>query len=163
MRPYSTCWFGTNHMPKTSDFSEALFRRAVIITFNRTFQPHEQNTNLKKDLIQELPGILNLAMEAYARAIAHSFTIPKSSIQASQDWKAETDQVAKFVSDVCTTITDGVTPTATLYNRYLKWCNLNQMRNVLTIKSLSIRMTKLGYHRSKSGNVRTFRGLVLNS
>ncbi len=163
MRPYSTCWFGTNHMPKTSDFSEALFRRAVIITFNRTFQPHEQNTNLKKDLIQELPGILNLAMEAYARAIAHSFTIPKSSIQASQDWKAETDQVAKFVSDVCTTITDGVTPTATLYNSYLKWCNLNQMRNVLTIKSLSIRMTKLGYHRSKSGNVRTFRGLVLNS
>ncbi len=163
MRPYSTCWFGTNHMPKTSDFSEALFRRAVIITFNRTFQPHEQNTNLKKDLIQELPGILNLALEAYARAIAHSFTIPKSSIQASQDWKAETDQVAKFVSDVCTTITDGVTPTATLYNSYLKWCNLNQMRNVLTIKSLSIRMTKLGYHRSKSGNVRTFRGLVLNS
>jgi putative DNA primase/helicase len=163
MRPYSTCWFGTNHMPKTNDFSEALFRRAVIITFNRTFQPHEQNTDLKKDLIQELPGILNLALGAYARAITHGFTIPKSSRQASKDWKAETDQVAKFVSDVCTTISDGVTPTATLYNSYLKWCNLNQMRNTLTIKSFSTRMTKLGYYRSKSGNVRTFRGLVLNS
>ena len=163
MRPYSTCWFGTNHMPKTNDFSEALFRRAVIITFNRTFQPHEQNTNLKKGLIQELPGILNLALGAYARAIAHGFTIPKSSKEASQDWKAETDQVAEFVSDACTTIAEGVTPTATLYKSYSKWCNLNQMRNVLTTKSFSTRMTKLGYHRSKSGSVRTFRGLVLNS
>lgn len=163
MRPYSTCWFGTNHMPKTNDFSEALFRRAVIITFNRTFQPHEQNTNLKKGLIQELPGILNLALGAYARAIAHGFTIPKSSKEASQDWKAETDQVAEFVSDACTTIAEGVTPTASLYKSYSKWCNLNQMRNVLTTKSFSTRMTKLGYHRSKSGSVRTFRGLVLNS
>jgi len=61
MRPYSTCWFGTNHMPSTSDFSEALFRRAVIVTFNRTFQPHEQNPNLKDGLENELSGILNLA------------------------------------------------------------------------------------------------------
>ena len=150
-------------MPKTNDFSEALFRRAVIITFNRTFQPHEQNTNLKKGLIQELPGILSLALGAYARAIAHGFTIPKSAIQASQDWKVETDQVAEFVSDACTTLAEGVTPIATLYKSYLKWCNLNQMRNVLTTKSFSTRMTKLGYHRSKSGSVRTFRGLVLNS
>ena len=161
MRPYSTCWFGTNHMPKTSDFSEALFRRAVIITFNRTFQPHEQNTNLKNGLIQELPGILNLALNAYARAIAHGFTIPSSATEASKDWKTETDQVAEFVSDACTTVAEGVTPTATLYDRYLKWCSLNQMRKVLTIKSFSTRMRKLGYQPSKSGSVRTFRGLVL--
>ena len=50
LRPYSTCWFGTNHMPRTSDFSDALFRRAVIITFNRTFQQNEQNTNLLQPL-----------------------------------------------------------------------------------------------------------------
>ena len=148
-------------MPPTSDFSEALFRRAVIITFNRTFQPNEQNTNLKNELIQELPGILNLALNAYARAIADGFTIPSSATEASKDWKTETDQVAEFVSDACKTVAEGVTPTATLYDRYLKWCNLNQMRNVLTIKSFSMRMKKLGYQSSKSGNVRNFRGLAL--
>ena len=161
MRPYSTCWFGTNHMPKTSDFSEALFRRAVIITFNRTFQPHEQNTNLKNELIQELPGILNLALNAYARAIAHGFTIPSSATEASKEWKTETDQVAEFVSDACTVGAGGVTPTATLYDRYLKWCGLNRVSNVLAIKSFSTRMKKLGYQSSKSGSVRNFRGLAL--
>ena len=161
MRPYSTCWFGTNHMPKTSDFSEALFRRAVIITFNRTFQPHEQNTNLKNELIQELPGILNLALNAYARAISDGFTIPSSATEASKEWKTETDQVAEFVAEDCMTIAEGVTPTATLHDRYLKWCSLNQMRDVLTIKSFSTRMKKLGYQSSKSGSVRNFRGIAL--
>lgn len=28
-RPFCTCWFGTNHMPHTRDFSEALFRRVA--------------------------------------------------------------------------------------------------------------------------------------
>ena len=148
-------------MPKTSDFSEALFRRAVIITFNRTFQPHEQNTNLKNELIQELPGILNLALNAYSRAISDGFTIPSSATEASKEWKTETDQVAEFVAEDCMTIAEGVTPTATLYDRYLKWCSLNQMRDVLTIKSFSTRMKKLGYQSSKSGGVRNFRGIAL--
>lgn len=161
MRPYSTCWFGTNHMPKTSDFSEALFRRAVIITFNRTFQPHEQNTNLKNELIQELPGILNLALNAYARAISDGFTIPSSATEASKEWKTETDQVAEFVAEDCMTIAEGVTPTATLYDRYLKWCSVNQMRDFLTKKSFSTRIKKLGYQPSKSGGVRNFRGIAL--
>jgi putative DNA primase/helicase len=38
MRPFATCWFGTNHMPHTRDHSNAIFRRAMILTFNRTFE-----------------------------------------------------------------------------------------------------------------------------
>ena len=34
IRPYATCWFGTNHMPATRDFSEGMFRRTLIIEFN---------------------------------------------------------------------------------------------------------------------------------
>jgi len=161
LRPYSTCWFGTNHMPRTSDFSDALFRRAVIITFNRTFQQNEQNTNLKNELIEELPGILNLALNAYARAIVNGFTIPNSAIEASKDWKTETDQVAEFLSDRCIVVSEGVTPTANLYNSYKEWCQLNQIRNVLTHKSFSGRLKKLRYMPAKSGDTRFFRGLVL--
>jgi len=50
MAAFATCWFGTNHMPHTRDFSDALFRRAVIIRFNRTFAPHEQDHLLKDKL-----------------------------------------------------------------------------------------------------------------
>ena len=101
MRPFSTCWFATNHMPHTRDFSEALFRRATIVTFNRTFTPSEQNRTLKDHLISELPGILNMCLEAYSLALARSFTQPESSDAAKKEWRLEVDQVAQFVEDCC--------------------------------------------------------------
>jgi putative DNA primase/helicase len=55
--PFATCWFGTNHMPHTRDFSDALFRRALILTFNRVFAEHERDPKLKEKLIAELEGI----------------------------------------------------------------------------------------------------------
>ena len=50
LKPYSTCWFGTNHMPHTRDFSDALFRRALVVRFNRKFdendpRPHSAPTS----------------------------------------------------------------------------------------------------------------------
>jgi putative DNA primase/helicase len=79
MRPFATCWFGTNHMPHTRDFSDALFRRAVILQLNRTFTKNEQDPLLKGKLLAELPGILNMALEAYAVAVTNGFTAPASS------------------------------------------------------------------------------------
>jgi len=32
--PYAKHWFGTNHLPHTRDFSDALFRRAIVLAFN---------------------------------------------------------------------------------------------------------------------------------
>jgi putative DNA primase/helicase len=101
LRPFSTCWFGTNHMPRTHDFSDALFRRAVILQFNRTFTKEEQDSELKDKLLTELPGILNLALDAYDSALVSTFTQPGSTETAKQEWRLEADQVAQFVDDVC--------------------------------------------------------------
>lgn len=64
--PFCTLVFASNHMPHTRDFSDALFRRAVVIPFNRVFQEHEQDNHLAKKLKTELPGILNMALFAMA-------------------------------------------------------------------------------------------------
>lgn len=45
--PFSTCWFGTNHMPHCRDFSDALFRRAIILSFNRKFEGAHRDVNLR--------------------------------------------------------------------------------------------------------------------
>ena len=160
MRPYSTCWFGTNHMPKTSDFSEALFRRAVIVTFNRMFQPHEQDSNLKEHLIEELSGILNLALTAYAGALRNGFKIPTSSQLAREEWKLETNQVAQFVIDECDEIPAVTENFSELYKCYQDWVQRNQL-TLLTPKTFSTRIQRLGFIRGKSGNDRKFKGLQL--
>ncbi|MDY7001622.1 MAG: phage/plasmid primase, P4 family, partial [Thermodesulfobacteriota bacterium] len=102
--PFCTCWFGTNHMPHTRDFSDALFRRAIIVTFNRVFAEKEQDPHLKTKLQKELPGILNLALEGLARLFkSGQFTLAESGEEAKAEWRLNCDQVAQFAEDECVT------------------------------------------------------------
>jgi len=159
MRPFATCWFGTNHMPHTRDFSEALFRRATILTFNRVFAPDEQNPRLKDELLSELPGILNLALDAYAEAVMFSFTAPQSSDAAKNEWRLEADQVAMFVDECCERDRHAQTPAGELFRAYMAWAADSGIQKTVSIKSMRERLTKLGFGKDKDRKARYVTGL----
>lgn len=131
MRAFATCWFGTNHMPHTRDFSDGLYRRAVIVPFNRRFAEHEQDKHLADKLITELPGILNLALEHYAHAARHAFTLPASSIAALEEWRREADQVRSFVAERCKADPAGEITLADLYLNFEIWARRSGVRNIV--------------------------------
>ena len=159
MRPFATCWFGTNHMPHTRDFSEALFRRAVILQFNRTFAKHEQDPLLKDKLLAELPGILNLSLTAYANALRDGFTTPASSEAAKQEWRLEADQVAQFVDDVCTRDAEARSKAADVFSAYQDWALDNGIKQTMSQKGLRDRLTRLGFGYHKDSTARYVTGL----
>lgn len=161
MRPFSTCWFGTNHMPHTRDFSEALFRRAVIITFNRVFNDNEKDPMLKETLFKELPGILNMALDAYAEALVHGFTEPSSSARSKQEWKLEADQVAQFIDDACMIDPEGEVNITKLYGRYQIWTTGQGINKPLGIKSFRDRLSRLGYGHKRRSDGKYVTGLTV--
>ena len=161
MRPFSTCWFGTNHMPHTRDFSEALFRRAVIITFNRVFSDKERDPKLKETLFEELSGILNMALNAYAEALVHGFTEPPSSACSKQEWKLEADQVAQFVDDACEVAPEGSVNITKLYGRYQIWTGAQGINKPLGIKRFRDRLTRLGYGHKRQSDGKYVTGLTV--
>jgi putative DNA primase/helicase len=161
MRPFSTCWFGTNHMPHTRDFSGALFRRALVIEFNNKFTPEMGNCdpNLKNKLMEELPGILTLALDAYADALQVGFTMPESCKQARDQWRLEADQVAQFIEQDCeASHLDRIEPQL-LFNAYRDWAADNGIHHRLTQKSFIDRVVILGFERKKSNGRRFIIGL----
>ena len=162
MRPFATCWFGTNHMPHTRDFSEALFRRAVILQFNRIFTAEEKDPMLKEKLLTELSGVLRLALDAYASALAHQFTVPASSEAAKLEWKLEADQVAQFVEEACQRDPHGRSTSADAFNAYRNWANANGVAKTMSHKGFSQRLTRLGFGSQKSGNIRYVTGLSVS-
>lgn len=121
--PYATFWSGTNHMPHTRDLSHGMFRKALILQFNRKFGADEREIGLAEKLRAELPGILVKALHALGAALDRGYiTSPASSQAALQQWRTESDQVAMFIEDRCTLDPGaGPTPTTELLNAYKAW------------------------------------------
>lgn len=151
LTPFSTLWIGTNHMPHTRDFSSAMFRRATILHFNRTFVAGENADPFLRDrLVQELPGILNLALWAYAGVLKRGkFTEPSSSITAKREWRLQADQVAQFLEEACELSPDGRITSAALYAGYNSWAQASGIGRRLNHKNFTQRLERLGYAKMK--------------
>jgi len=161
-QPFSTCWFGTNHMPHTRDFSDALFRRALIVEFNRTFSEVEQDKNLKKKLAAELPGIMTLALTAFSGVIKRGyFTIPESCIRAKNQWRLEADQIAQFLQSCCVMEPDAWVEVASLYRSYKSWAEESGIKRVLNLINFSKRIQRLGGKPARTNNSRRYNGIRL--
>lgn len=163
IKPFATCWFGTNHMPHTKDFSDALFRRALIVTFNNTFKPELGNCDplLKIKLFAELQGILTLSLNAYADAVESGFTVPNSSKVARQEWRKEADQAVQFIEECAENDETKVVSKSELFRRYQRWAEENGINRPLSKKGLGMRLTQLGYKEDRDKKCRYFKGLTL--
>ena len=162
--PYATCWFGTNHLPKTKDHSNATFRRAIILSFNRCFEGKDRDINLFDKLCKELPGILNMVLGALTHALNNQcIDEPPSSLEIKKDWQEESDNVLTFMQEECILNPSLQIFSSTMYNAYKKWC-ANYGAVPISKPSLTNRLKKYGIttHKGTKGN-RMLRGISLIS
>ncbi len=159
--PYAKHWFGTNHLPHTRDFSNALFRRAVILTFNNTFEGAQRDVGLAERLRAELPGILNMALAGLKRLLEKgAFTECASSVKIAQEWRLEADQVAQFVGDACETGKGLSSSSADLYMSYRFWADGAGVRRTLNRNNFTNRLERLGHSKKRgTGGTRMIDGL----
>ena len=140
--PYAKHWFGTNHLPHTRDFSDALFRRAIILTFNKKFEGEKRDVHLAEALRSELPGILNLALAGLKRLIENNaFTECSSSTEIVRQWRMEADQVAQFVGEDCDTGPTCRATSSELYFNYLNWAANAGVRRTLNRNNFTSRLS----------------------
>ncbi|MFH2075896.1 MAG: phage/plasmid primase, P4 family [Pseudomonadota bacterium] len=161
--PTCTIWLATNHMPHTRDFSDALFRRASVLTFNRTFKPEEQDKHLKQKLERELPGILARALNAFGGVLRRgNFTMPPSVMEAREAWRMQVDQVATFIDDCVEREPGAWQRSIRVYSRYKSWALEAGIHRTLNQKNFTIRMERHGFQpRKGSGGARGISGLRL--
>lgn len=145
-RPFATIWLGTNNMPHTRDLSDGMFRRALILKFNRQFREGEREIGLADRLLAELPGILAAACRALAGVFERGYIIsPASSGEALKRWRMDSDQVANFVEDRCKVGAEfGPTPHATLFQAFREWAAAENLSHTVTGKAFSQRLEGLG-------------------
>ena len=161
-RPYATCWFATNHMPHTRDFSDALFRRACLLTFNQTFKGERCDPRLKDSLLEELPGILSASLNAIGDVLmGGSFAEPASMQDALREWRLEADQVLQFIDECCHR-GDGEIEKSRLYLSYKFWAENAGINRALKHKSFTNRLERAGIGDRRTNSARFYVGISLN-
>lgn len=155
-KPYCRLIGATNVLPRLLDHSDGFFRRAMILRFNRQFTEAEQDTQLEKKLMGELPGILNWAVEGLQRLLQRStFVIPRSSKAEAEMYRVNSDPVRQFAEQFLVQ-TDEKTlwvQSSALYDRYREWSNCNGYKS-LASNQFAERLSAIGIGRQKRNNGR---------
>lgn len=92
--------FTTNILPHLNDRSNGIWRRLLLLPVHREWVEEEQDRKLLDKLLEELPGILNWALEGLARLWRQDgFTKCERSRLAVEEFRNECNPPREFVKE----------------------------------------------------------------
>jgi len=136
-----------NRLPGSNDQSHGFWRRMIVLTFNRTFAEHEQDSKLAERIIAaELAGVVAWMIEGARRVLAQGrYTKVPSSDAAVANWKRGADPVAQFVKEKTRPIKsiDEREKAKDLFDSYVEWAEKNRFK-VMSSHTFGMRMRGIG-------------------
>lgn len=122
-QPFVRIVAATNSLPYLKDTSDGFFRRAIILELTRTFAGEEMDKHLQQKILEELDGILVLAVNALMNLLSRDeFIIPESAIKTANKYRDESDSVRYFIKEACIINGRGTKPAA-LYEQYRQFAS----------------------------------------
>lgn len=116
----------TNYLPLVTDDSLFSSGRINVITFDRHFEPEEQNRDLKEELRtpEALSGILNWCLAGLERYREKGLRPPEAIQAATQNYRSISDKIGSFISEQLEPSKSNVKG-KDVYLEYKRWCDDN--------------------------------------
>lgn len=116
----------TNYLPTITDDTVFSSGRINVISFDRHFEPHEQDKHLKDRLRQkrELSGILNWCIEGLRLYRKEGLEPPEAVKNATEVYRNDSDKIGSFINE-CLTKSERNSKAKDIYDVYAKWCDSN--------------------------------------
>lgn len=134
--------FSLNNMPKVEDTSDAFYRRLVILPFEQKFSLNpkndmekQANVHLKHELLEELEGILNFALEGLVKLKENNFqfTIPEESENFLEEYKIDNNHIAEFLDEIDIANVSGARINQDIiFESYLRWAEKANYRKTFS-------------------------------
>ena len=141
--------------------------RVKIIPFERHFEPHERDHNLKHEFFKKenLSGILNWVLEGYEKLCRTGLDMPQSVQDATLAYHKENDKLGLFIEERLLEDESSEERTADIYFEYQTWCRENgyYAENARNFKAALSNVGEIVRKRPRSGGEKTtlFRGYRL--
>ncbi len=142
-RPEFKIFINTNHLPRVNDDTIFSSERVKILPFERHFNPEEQDTGLKEQFKKDemISGIFNWLVKGYDLLKQEGLTTPNSVLDATKEYREESDTIGTFLEDTVCEAPDSRLPTNNIYKIYKNWCLENGYRQ-LNVKNFVAEMRK---------------------
>lgn len=120
--PHFKLLFAGNHKPRLHNVDHAMKRRFHLVPF--TVQPKVVNKNLGDELVAELPGILQWAVEGCLAWQREGLNAPMSVRAATEDYFMDEDAQGRWLLER-TDPSAHITAAKDLYADWCAWCGEN--------------------------------------
>jgi len=153
LKQYARLIFNCNELPKDVEHTNAYFRRFLIIPFNVTIPPQEQDKNLHTKIIEkELSGVFNWVLEGLNRLLEQKkFSDCEASQRAVEQYRLESDSVQMFLNEhgYKVSATNEI-PLKDMFNEYRNYCIENGFKTC-SVRTLADRLRNIGYQIERKG------------
>ncbi|MFG1523483.1 phage/plasmid primase, P4 family [Halobacteriovorax sp. RZ-3] len=134
-KPTARITVACNNHPYFRDSSDGIWRREVLIPFDKTIPKEEINRQYSDEEFWlnngELPGIFNLVLEALKELHdTGQFIIPQKSIIAKEQYRSELNPIATYLRLNLEYDPSGEIPTCELSSAYDRYCEQHGIKKV---------------------------------
>jgi putative DNA primase/helicase len=152
-RPTFKIVLAMNHLPVIRGTDNGIWRRILLIPFTESFTGAREDKTLKETLNGELDGILQWALEGLRQWWVRGLDPPQSVIKATEGYRADSDQIGRWMEERCMKSTNLFLPSGKGYSDYKKWCEIGGEETVSQNK-WSRRMNEMGLDASANASQR---------
>jgi putative DNA primase/helicase len=154
--PTHKFWISGNHKPAIRGTDTGIWRRIRLIPFTVTIPDEKKDKRLSEKLKDEMPGILNWAIDGCLKWRNIGLIVPSCVKAATDEYRAAEDVVGQFLDEA--TIPEGETTKSELYLHYIAWCDRSGIggRSRLTSRKFNDRISERGCYDSGRKNSGVF-------
>ena len=120
--PAFKIFLATNDKPEIRGTNHAIWRRIRLIPFEVTIPESRQDKHLAGKLQDELPGVLNWAIDGCLAWQKEGLGVPPEVKAATEGYRNEMDQVGRFLGECCVQQPAVDVRASELYQAYQAWC-----------------------------------------
>jgi putative DNA primase/helicase len=160
LKQYAKLIFNCNELPKDVEHTNAYFRRFLIIPFDVTIPPQEQDKQLHSKIIEkELSGVFNWVLQGLNRLLEQKhFSKCEAAQRAVEQYRIESDSVQMFLTEYEYKVSvANEMPLKEVFSEYKNYC-IDSGFKACSIKTLAERLRSSGYQTER----RNF-GTVVNA
>ena len=161
--PTAVIWLKTNHKPIIKGEDDGIWRRLILLPFERKFSENERDRNLEEKLLSQADGILEWIIEGAVKWYESGLKLSPQIISQSAQYRTESDLLGQFFEDEINLAANLRSLDSAVYYEYTRWC-INNGTKALAKKRFTQKLAERGIKIEKSnGNLRVTYGNFLTT